>query len=39
MEESFMKMFRKGFQSVYVGDSFEHVKEISQRKYNYNFRL
>ena len=32
MEESFMKICRKGFQTVYVGASCEHVKEINQRK-------
>ena len=39
MEESFIKIFRKGFQSVYVGDSCEHVKEINLRKYYFDFRL
>ena len=39
MEESFMKIGKKEFQTVYVGASCEHMKEIDQRKYSYNFRL
>ena len=34
-----MEIFRKGFQSIYIGDSCEHPKEINQRKYNNYFRL
>ena len=31
MEESFIEIFRKAFQTVYVGDSCEHMKEINQQ--------
>ena len=31
MEESFMKICRKVFQTVYVGGSYEHVKELIKK--------